>query len=619
MDTMATAPAKGDGMKFQKKIILVYTIFSVLITGIFGTAYYTLNVRQYKEREYGNIRTVSNVKLQQMEDTMESMQSAITYVLSDIEVLDALKKLATLETDSYADMYFSDSTAAVRAKINSYYFMEEFYRMVFFNKNGRTIANNNYTNTALNSGASYQTYPWVGKVSGKGGKNVFLGLHEDDWGSRSRPQVISVVKEIQGMDMGYFEVQKDKSSLDAMMANTDDRVTYMFLTKEGEFLYSDASQVDAEYYWNLMRDSGKDIEEIETDTNEKALCLMQQSDREDIVLLTVARMDISQSAVMEVLPVSLLLLFGALALSLGYIYLTSRQLTRPIQQLQRFMETTRLDNIEAEIPEKISNDEIESLYVSYKDVLSRLNASMLKEKRMSLLSLQAQFDLLQAQVNPHFIYNVLNVISNRGMVSDDEVICDICSELAGMLRYSTNTKDKYATVRQEIEYLELYLGLLKYRYDYKLSYEIRIDDRLYNQPLPKIVLQQLAENAVNHGYGASSDVIRVEVTGELTCDGWFLKVHDDGNGIEKQKLDEINHNISSIRDKLTNDRSGVELEIGGMGLVNTYARLYLLYNDDLIFEIRPGREKGMDVVIGYREKKKQCTNQVIEQRDEKDV
>lgn len=606
-------------MKFQKKIILVYTIFSVLITGIFGTAYYTLNVRQYKEREYGNIRTVSNVKLQQMEDTLESMQSAITYVLSDIEVLDALKKLATLETDSYADMYFSDSTAAVRAKINSYYFMEEFYRMVFFNKNGRTIANNNYTNTALNSGASYQTYPWVGKVSGKGGKNVFLGLHEDDWGSRSRPQVISVVKEIQGMDMGYFEVQNDKSSLDAMMANTDDRVTYMLLTKEGEFLYSDARQVDAEYYWNLMRDSGKDIEEIETDTNEKALCLMQQSDREDIVLLTVARMDISQSAVMEVLPVSLLLLFGALALSLGYIYLTSRQLTRPIQQLQRFMETTRLDNIEAEIPEKISNDEIESLYVSYKDVLSRLNASMLKEKRMSLLSLQAQFDLLQAQVNPHFIYNVLNVISNRGMVSDDEVICDICSELAGMLRYSTNTKDKYATVRQEIEYLELYLGLLKYRYDYKLSYEIRIDDRLYNQPLPKIVLQQLAENAVNHGYGASSDVIRVEVTGELTCDGWFLKVHDDGNGIEKQKLDEINHNISSIRDKLTNDRSGVELEIGGMGLVNTYARLYLLYNDDLIFEIRPGREKGMDVVIGYREKKKQCTNQVIEQRDEKNV
>ena len=246
-------------MKFQKKIILVYTIFSVLITGIFGAAYYTLNVRQYKEREYGNIRTVSNVKLQQMEDTLESMESAITYVLSDIEVLDALKKLATLKTDSYADMYFSDSTATVRAKINSYYLMEEFYRMVFFNKNGRTIANNNYTNTALNTDASYQTYPWVERVSGKGGRNVLIGLHEDDWGSRSKPQVISVVKEIQGMEMGYLEVQKDKASLDKMIANTDENITYIFMTKEGEFLYSDARQVKAEYYWNLMQGRDKDI------------------------------------------------------------------------------------------------------------------------------------------------------------------------------------------------------------------------------------------------------------------------------------------------------------------------------------------------------------------------
>lgn len=607
-------------MKFQKKIILVYTIFSVLITGIFGAAYYTLNVRQYKEREYGNIRTVSNVKLQQMEDTLESMESAITYVLSDIEVLDALKKLATLKTDSYADMYFSDSTATVRAKINSYYLMEEFYRMVFFNKNGRTIANNNYTNTALNTDASYQTYPWVERVSGKGGRNVLIGLHEDDWGSHSKPQVISVVKEIQGMEMGYLEVQKDKASLDKMIANTDENITYIFMTKEGEFLYSDARQVKAEYYWNLMQGRDKDIEEIETADGEKALCLMQESDTDDIVLMTVARMDISQSAAMEVLPVSLLLLFGALALSLGYIYLTSRQLTRPIQQLQHFMETTRLDNMEAEIPEKISNDEIESLYVSYKDVLNRLNTSMLKEKRMSLLSLQAQFDLLQAQVNPHFIYNVLNVISNRGMVSDDEVICDICSELAGMLRYSTNTKDKYASVKQEIEYLELYLGLLKHRYDYKLSYEIRIDEALYNKPLPKIVLQQIVENGVNHGYGSSSDIIRVEVAGALTEDGWFLKVHDDGNGITKEKLDEINNNISSIRNKLTNDRSSVELEIGGMGLVNTYARLYLLYNDDLIFEIRPGKEKGTDVIIGCREKRRQSAEDLsIEQRNDKNV
>lgn len=589
-------------MKFQKKIILVYAIFSILITGIFTTAYYMLNVRQYKEREYANIRTVSSVKLQQMEDTLESMESAITYVLSDIKVIDALKKLATMETETYEDMFFNDHTGTVRGKVNSYYLMKEFYRMVFFNKIGRTIANNNYKSTALDPDATYKNYPYIEQVSEQGGRDVVIGLHQDNWGSRSKPQIISVVKEIQGMDMGYIEVQQDKQSLDEMIANKDEHCTYIFMKSNGEFLYSDAAKVDAQYYWDIMKDRTMDISEIWTKNGNKALGLVQKSETQDIILLTISQVDISHNAVIAVLPMSLVLLFGALALSLGYIYFTSRKLTKPIQQLQRFMSTTSLENLEAEIPEKISNDEIEALYVSYKDVLSRLNTSMLKERRMSLLSLQAQFDLLQAQVNPHFIYNVLNVISGRGMYSDDEVICDMCSELAGMLRYSTNTEDKYATVQQELEYLKLYLGLLKHRYDYKLSFEIEVDRAIYNFPLPKIVLQQIVENAVNHGYLESADNIRVEVNGDIQEDGWCIRVHDDGQGITPEKLNQINKNITSIRNQLTKDRSSVELKIGGMGLVNTYARLYLLYNEDLIFDIKSVKGKGTDVIIGAKEK-----------------
>lgn len=257
--------------------------------------------------------------------------------------------------------------------------------------------------------------------------------------------------------------------------------------------------------------------------------------------------------------------------------------------------------MEAEIPEKISNDEIEALYISYKDVLNRLRASILKEKQISLLSLQAQFDLLQAQVNPHFIYNVLNVISNRGMVADDEVVCEICSDLAGMLRYSTNTKEKYAAVCQEMEYLKLYLRLLKHRYDYKLSYRIDIDQELYHCTLPKLVLQQIVENAINHGYKGSTDVIRVEISGRKAENGWFLKVHDDGQGITKEKLEEIYQKFHSVRKKLTVSRSNVELQIGGMGLVNTYARLYLYYNENMRFEILPAEGKGTDVIISVTE------------------
>ena len=100
----------------------------------------------------------------------------------------------------------------------------------------------------------------------------------------------------------------------------------------------------------------------------------------NMILLTVT-MRSNGRAMKEALPVSLVILtIGALTISLGYVYLTSRQLTRPIRQLQHFMEMTRLDNMRAEIPEKISNDEIEALYVFYRDVLERLNKCMLNEK-----------------------------------------------------------------------------------------------------------------------------------------------------------------------------------------------------------------------------------------------
>ncbi len=584
-------------MKFQKKIIFVYMIFSLLITGIFSVGYYHQSVSRYMEREYGSIRTVSNVKLQQMENVLESMESAITYVLSDVGVLESIRRLTMLETDSYEEVYFDEAVANIRSRLNSYYLMEKFYRIVFFNKAGVTIANNNYTDVAMNVNASYATYPWVDKVSGKNGKDVVIKVHQDDWGGRRQPQVLSVVKEIQGLDLGYMEVQKEKAELDKMLDNKEDEVTYLFYTAEGEFLYSDADEIDYQYYWNHMQDYMKDVCRIKTENGENALALIQYSEEQDLILVTVARVDIGKCAMEEVLPVSLLLLFGAILLSLGYILITSRQLTRPIQQLQKFMETTGLDNMEAEIPEKISNDEIEALYISYKDVLNRLHASILKEKQISLLSLQAQFDLLQAQVNPHFFYNVLNVISNRGMVADDEVVCEICSDLAGMLRYSTNTKDKYATVCQEVEYLELYLRLLKHRYDYKLSYRIDVDQELYACTLPKLVLQQIVENAVNHGYQGSTDVIRVEISGGKAEDGWFLKIHDEGQGITREKLEEIYQKFESVKKKLTVSRGNVELQIGGMGLVNTYARLYLYYNESVRFEILPAEGKGTDVII----------------------
>ena len=586
-------------MKFQKKIIAVYMLFSVIVTGIFGVAYYFMSVAQYKTREYAEIRAVSDVKMEKMEDMLDGMSSVITYFLSDVDVLEALQEFSKLDAKSYQELYYDEAASVIRIKLTSYYLIDEYYRTVVFNKAGNVISNTNYGDRVLNEDASYATYPWADEVSGHGGKNVILGMHEDTWGKKENCNVLSVVKEIQGMDMGYVEVQQSETVLNKMFSDGDE-IGFIFTTKEGKLLYTNLPGDQYKQYVEKMKNSSNSSEEIVDKKGKKTLCFRQESDTQDVVLLSVTDTDIASLAAKEAFPIVALILAGALVLSLGYVYLTSKQLTRPIRQLQTFMEMTQIDNMNAEIPEKISNDEIEALYSSYRDVLERLRQSMLNEKRMSLLQLQAQFDLLQAQVNPHFIYNVLNVISGRGMMSDDEEICEICAELAGMIRYSTNTKEKYATVEDEVGYTERYLHLLKYRYDYKLQYELNINREIYREILPKIVLQQIVENSVVHGYDSTEEIIQIRITGEKEEDGWYLMVHDSGKGISMEKQEELYRAAEDIRRKLSSDRSNVEMQIGGMGLVNTYARLYLLYNDKVDFIIRPSKNKGTDVIIRIR-------------------
>lgn len=587
-------------MKFQKKIILSYAFFSVFTTLVAGILFYTMSVRQYKERIYSDMRIVSDVKLQQFEDLLQGMESVSTYLLSDSEVLEAIFTLSGTEMqESYADVFFNEATGVIRARLNTYYLMSRFYRVIVFNQNNIMVANNNYSNKAIRIDIRCEDLPWLMKAQDSKGKNVIIGQHKDDWGSKNTPQVISLVKEVQGVNRGYIEVQKEISVLNDMFITPESDIDYMFFTTEGELLYTTNESLDVSHYIEYLEYKEGSAREINAENGEQAISMERHSQANGIVMLTIRSVNIGQVAMREVLPLTVLMLGGFLLLSLGYVYLTSRQLTRPIKLLKKFMEDTSLDNLKADIPEKLSNDEIEALFVSYKDMLVRLHDAIIKERHMSMLQLQAQFDLLQAQVNPHFIYNILNVISNRGIIGEDEVICDICSDLAGMMRYSTNTKEKYATVRDEKQYLELYLSLQKYRYDYKLSYEIEVEEEMLGCIMPKIVLQQIVENSISHGYTDTTKVIEVSIVGWKDEKGWYIKIQDNGCGIPKEKRSAILREFGFIKRKLSKDRSNVELEIGGMGLVNTFARLYLLYNEALVFEISD-TQVGTTITLGCR-------------------
>ena len=189
-------------------------------------------------------------------------------------------------------------------------------------------------------------------------------------------------------------------------------------------------------------------------------------------------------------------------------------------------------------------------------------------------------------------------------MNGDEQICEMCGSLAAMLRYSKSTIERAATIQEELMYLDKYIYLLKSRYEHKLEFKCECESDILKEKLPKIVLQQLVENSIQHGFTNGMSVMKIQVRGFRHGTGWYFEVQDNGQGISEEVVVNLEQKIRRIREKILMKYSNIEMEIGGMGLVNTYARMFLLFGDRTVLKLR-NLEEGVMFIIGVSEKEEE--------------
>jgi two-component system sensor histidine kinase YesM len=218
------------------------------------------------------------------------------------------------------------------------------------------------------------------------------------------------------------------------------------------------------------------------------------------------------------------------------------------------------------------DQEVRILEDSFDEMLQALQTSTQTEIQLRESTLRAQLNALQAQINPHFIYNTLNIIAAKSMETGNEAVIDICDHFAQMLRYSTDLRSKTATLREEIENAKNYLLLAKFRYEDKLTYTINVPDCFLQKVLPKLSLQPIVENAISHGYQGSHGDFSIAISGEIDEAGSLhLTIRDNGCGFDEFVLLRLRHEFDCIE---KGELSVVENTGAHIGLVNTYRRLY---------------------------------------------
>jgi two-component system, sensor histidine kinase YesM len=231
------------------------------------------------------------------------------------------------------------------------------------------------------------------------------------------------------------------------------------------------------------------------------------------------------------------------------------------------------------------NDEIASLSESINNMLRQITDLTRQNEQEVMVSQRAAYDMLAAQIHPHFIYNTLENLRMMAESNDDEQVADMLYVLGRMLRLSISDASSSGEVRTEMEHVQLYLQLQQMRMNGNLTYSIEpVPEEVASVRCPRFLLQPIAENAIKHGFQTRKTPGRIEISSGVTEKGVFLRVKDDGAGFTAQRLQEIREALSKSQ-PISHTR-------GGIGLLNVNTRLRMFYGSEAGLTLESTPEKG---------------------------
>lgn len=593
-------------MKFRSKMVLAYTTVALIISLILGIAVARISFQYEATSQKNTLRVSAKSFVTQMDERLSRMDAIMHYILSDSILLESISWLAEEPKGDASNRYILDAKSNLSTGLTTEYIMKNSYRTVFFNQESFLASSAIYTTGTgspskhrLISEFQVEDISYLEPVTAADGESVIVTAHPDYWSSNENIPVYSMMKALRGEGMGFLEVENRMDSLDSL-EKSDPDIEFLILVNGNELLYAS----DKEYGAGLETDDLERIRELQEDTvltANDAIYTKASSADFDLTVMAYKKGFLLGKEKRQLFSISFFATLATLGVSLMMIIFCADILTRPIKSFQKTVENTNIENLldNQHLEDAAAMDEFQELVHSYQAMMARLDEALQNEKQAAKLQLQAQFDTLQAQVNPHFIYNVLNTISSRAILDNDEEICEMCGSLGTMLRYSTNNKERYASVEKELEYLDSYFYLLKARHENCLDVSVDVDRRIAKQVIPKMTLQQLVENCVKHGFRNMDSGRHISVTGKVLKDRWIIRVEDNGCGVSEQKLQELRNRLEETRKDILERSKPAEMEIGGMGIVNTYARCLLLYFEDFIFEMENAtNRRGFAVTVG---------------------
>lgn len=275
-------------------------------------------------------------------------------------------------------------------------------------------------------------------------------------------------------------------------------------------------------------------------------------------------------------------------------YYIPLSITRPIRKLSEVTDQVAKGDLTVRSDVR-SGAEVSVLSDSLNTMIDKIDELLEQVKKEQIRLRKAEFELLQSQINPHFLYNTLDAIVWLAEAGEQKKVVSMVGSLSDFFRTSLNQGKDIITIKEELQHSRSYLEIQQMRYQDILNYEIYVPEELHQYLIPKITIQPLVENALYHGIKNKRGPGRIVISGRKEEDFLILQIEDNGIGMRKERLDQVKEGM--------NQKIPTEKDIYGLYNVNERIRLNFGEKYGISIESTYGEGTIVSVILPYVDQK----------------
>ncbi|WP_315078417.1 sensor histidine kinase [uncultured Clostridium sp.] len=523
-----------NNFSFKRKLLIIFLVMGI-IPLISLWIYDTVFIIKSTYEKIGSF-TNSNVKIaaKLIDNNVDTYEKMVNYISENEDVQRIMKKENNIEDrfDDTQELY--KISRAILATQNT----EIPLHIISLDKTSRFSTTNYY-------------YPIYKDVRGdfyeeliKNEDTVVNKIHRRVEGENSKDTVFSIGKSIVDKNtkqiIGYVIADVYDSYFDDIFESISfvKNSNVMILDNNGYIItdkkYKNATglKLDSKYLLKMKDDSGI----IEISVNGKDyLGYYTSANKTKIKVMELIPKEYFLEEVLSNIKLIIILTLFVVIIAIFFALIMSKKISKPIVEIITLMKEVEKGNLKVSTI-NCANDEIGELSRGFNDMIKELDRLILEDYKKELLVQQAEFKSLKSQVNPHFLYNSLGVISWMARLGESDSIIEATDSLAKFFRYNVNNNEDTVIVKKEYQQINNYLIIQNYRYKDKFKINIDIQEDILECRILKLMLQPLVENAFVHGLEEKVGNGTLIIKGFKDGDNLCFQIKDDGVGVENSKI-----------------------------------------------------------------------------------